>query len=296
MDDSFSYDFAIKIDFEHDRIRPSHIFFTMSQLIETFYLIDKHLLEAYNLGIEHSFILKDVEVGSIKAMIITLLNTIDDDALKSLDWKKIVGSYLVKGKKYLLQYLEDKNAISTIDQIKEIEQGLVNLAENEQVPISPFPLPMHNILKDLNSLVKATHRLTINEEVSFIYDNGEVQLNKNFSISTETIEELLTQRTISYESDVVLYIKKPDYLGKSMWNVYIDNKSHFVKFLDYDWLDRFQSRHIDVKPGDALRSHVKTTVKYAADNTEISVIYDVLKVYEVISSNYKQMNIEDFLV
>jgi hypothetical protein len=293
-------DFSIKINFEYERERPSQIFESISELIEDFYLLDKHLLSVFLIDIQSTFVLENIEIGSIKTVIRTILKSIDDDALKSFDWKKIVGSYLLKGKHLILKYLEDKEQIESIEQVKELEQGLVALASESasnspDMLISSFPLPMQNILLDLSAIIKATQQLTVNESVSYQFNQEEVVINRKFNISAETIEELLTHRTVITETTIIMQVKKPDYLGKSMWNVYIGNKALFVKILDHEWLNQFQQRQVDVRPGDSIKGHVKTIAKYSIDNTEISITHEVLKIYDVLTNIGTQMDIDDYI-
>ena len=43
-------------------------------------------------------VLEEIETGSIKIWLGNQLNRVDDDALKKLDWKPLVGKYLVRAK------------------------------------------------------------------------------------------------------------------------------------------------------------------------------------------------------
>ena len=51
-------------------------------------------------------VLEDVEAGSLKTFFRNVLQATDNQALKNLNWKPIVGNYLVQAKYVLLQWLE----------------------------------------------------------------------------------------------------------------------------------------------------------------------------------------------
>ncbi len=59
------------------------------------------------------------------------MELVDDDALKELDYKKMIGSFLVKGKHYLLKKVQENNGITSIEQVQEQEEGIVEIAKEE---------------------------------------------------------------------------------------------------------------------------------------------------------------------
>jgi hypothetical protein len=102
MADAPKADFCIQIDFEKHTANPSRIFKAMTELIEAFEALDNHLVESIHPEIEPVAIIEDVDAGSLRAWLSYTLRSADDEALKSGDWKKAVGSYLVKAKYYVL--------------------------------------------------------------------------------------------------------------------------------------------------------------------------------------------------
>ncbi len=84
-------DFCLEIDFERGTESPERIFRAMSDLIETFQSLDADLVTSIDVRIEPILLLEDIESGSIKTWLKTQLETLDDEALKDLDWRKIIG-------------------------------------------------------------------------------------------------------------------------------------------------------------------------------------------------------------
>ncbi len=71
---------------------------------------------------------------------------------------------------------------------------------------------------------------------------GEEKTDFNLSlhIAPETIEDLITSESIQSLSEMILKVKKPDFLGTSQWEFRHDNRTIIAKILDDDWLKRFQ--------------------------------------------------------
>ena len=99
-----------------------------------------------------------------------------------------------------------------------------------------------------------------------------------------SIEDLITKETIETDSQMILKIKKPDYLGNTMWDFKHGTRLIQGKILDIDWLKKFQEKEVDIRPGDSLRAIVRTIVKYGHDLEVVGYHYDVTKVIEVIQS------------
>jgi hypothetical protein len=107
------------------------------------------------------------------------------------------------------------------------------------------------------------------------------EFNKKFHVDAEFAEELLTDETISNRSEVLLRVKKPDYLGESMWEFVHAGHVIRARIDDHDWLVQFQFQRVEVLPGDALRVQLETTTHHGADGSEIETYYRILKVIGV---------------
>jgi hypothetical protein len=111
-------DFGIQINFEKGSPDPARIFRSMSELIDAFEAIDVDLISSISSEIEPIAIIEDVEAGSLRAWLSYILKTTDDDALKNLDWKKAVGSYLVRAKYYIINFTENKTELQQGPKLK----------------------------------------------------------------------------------------------------------------------------------------------------------------------------------
>lgn len=281
------YDFYIKIDFEKSSRDPSRIFSTMSSLIETFQAIDSEFAKSIDSKINSVLLLEDVESGSLKSFFKSFLESVDDNALKAGDWKKIVGAYLLKVKYKLLAFLEDKDKIDNRIQIEGLQSELLQLAEETDVRGLPgyAPIPVEKLLFSIGKLSNSVKFLNNKDIVKYSSDEGTVSINKNFNYDSETVEDLLTKETLSNRNEMILKVKKPDYLGESMWDFKHGDRAIQAKIIDMDWLSDFHLRKYDIRPGDSLRAVLETQIKYGFSGEVIAVHNFIVEIKEIITES-----------
>jgi hypothetical protein len=275
--------FVLKIDYEKDSPRPSRVFRAMSELIEGFQSLDNNLVQAFPVKVSPVLLLEDIQVGSLKTVIKNVLTGVEDEALKNLEWKKMIGGFLVQGKHAVLQWIERREQIESRQALDELARRILLLAEGTKVlhlpHYSPPPLPL--LIKDLAMIGDATSQLGPNDVATYESDGTISEFNKKFHVDAEFAEELLTDETISNRSEVLLRVKKPDYLGESMWEFVHAGHVIRARIEDHDWLVQFQFQRVEVLPGDALRVQLETTTHHGADGSEIVTYYRILRVIGV---------------
>jgi hypothetical protein len=278
-------DFNLIIDYEKNSPNPERVFSTMAALITTFKSFDNTLIKSIDSSIEPVLLLEDIEIGSLKARLRQALRAANDEALLNLDWKPLIGQYLVKAKYLLIHFIDGKASISDAKEIRQLQDDLLNLAEETGAKQFPYyaPLKPAEIIEHIEKLDRAVKLLDKNDKAYFKSNYGEANFNLSFDYSPEKIEELLTKESIENNTEMILKVKKPDYLSSSQWEFKHDTKSIPAKILDSEWVTRFQKREEDVRPGDSIRATVKVTVKYGFDFSIIRTQYDIIKVHEVIS-------------
>jgi len=281
-------DYCIQIDFKKDSEAPSRIFRALSDLIDAFYLLDIDLVQSIDPKIKPIILLEDIEAGSVKTWLKYVLEEVDDDALKKLDWKTAVGKYLVKGKYLLINFLEGKTKITNREQLQQIENGLLKLAQETHVDhvLAYAPMPPQKLIQNLERITKATSHLIEGDKLNYITRDAETNFNLDFQIVPESVEDLITKEEIDATIEMILKVKKPDYLGESKWECKHENRTILVKISDINWLKQFQNREIDVRPQDSIRARVHITTKYGYDLNVVSINYDIVEVIEIIPYSY----------
>jgi len=118
--------------------------------------------------------------------------------------------------------------------------------------------------------------------------------NLDFRLEADTIEDLLIEEPLITESNLILQIKKPDYLGESMWEFRFNRKNIPAKVTDKAWLERFQKGHFVILPGDALHAVVKIIYRRDAQGKLSDPHYEILKVMKLIPmSDHNQTTLID---
>jgi len=278
-------DYCIEIQFEKGSRDPSRVFRTMQEMIETFHEFDRSLVRAIDSNIEPILILEDIESGSIRSWLSNTIEAIDDDAIKNLDWKPAVGKYLVKSKYIVVDFLNGKTSISNTSEIKQLKNQIYEIAKQTDVKWLPIyeQIPDRKLLHSLERISSSLLHLQKNDRASYVISEDEkVNFNLEFSLIPESIDDLVTKDKITSKAEMILKVKKPDYLGESKWDFRHGGRSFPAKIIHKEWLEQFQDRKIDIRPGDSIRSKVEITNKYDFDGELISTDYDILEVIEVL--------------
>ncbi len=278
-------EFCITIDFQKQSESPARVFRAMTGLIEAFQEIDRELVRSVDLKIEPVLLLEDVETGSLKAWLRTQLVTQDDNDIKNLNWKPVVGRYLVKAKYLMVNFLSDKTEISDRAQLQGLQRDLLQAAEETNMKSIPAyaPLAMPKLVTGIEKISTALMPLGRQDSATYITQYNQTNFNLEFNIAPERIEQLLTKESIVNEAEMILKVKRPDYLGDAMWDFRFESRTIQAKVVDEEWLGRFQSREVDVRPGDALRARIQIEVEYGYDGEVVAVHHRILKVISVIA-------------
>jgi hypothetical protein len=282
-------DFCLEIKFAKGAENPSRVFRAMSNLIEVCQRLDSSLVQTIDVKIQPLLVLEDVETSSLRAWMKTLLEAVDDDALKKVDWKPAVGKYLVKAKYYIIDFIGHNATVSDKRQIAELSQKLLTASQETDAKHIPFysQFPETELVQYLQALSEATSVLQEGDSVKYITaaggTEGEASFNLSFQMSAEAVEDLLTKETISTPQIMILKVRKPDYLGESMWEFRFQNRNLTAKILDTAWLKKFQQRLADVRPGDAIKADVIVDVRYGFQGDVISIHHSIIKIHEIIT-------------
>ncbi|HXG53843.1 MAG TPA: hypothetical protein VNJ03_00550 [Vicinamibacterales bacterium] len=274
----------IRIAYVPGTLDPARVFRAMAGLIDAFHRIDRHLAQTVSVTVEPLVVLERVEAGSIRAILRTILTQVPDDALQNLDLRPILGQYLVRGKHRLLEWADGKQRVPSLPEVKELQQELRRQAPQTMTDrlLPPAVVPTEDLLWDLEALSRAVAHLKGGDSAEFISRRDQTRIETRLVVTREDIESLLTQEMVTSENQMLLLVKKPDYLGNSMWEFRLGEKNIDAKMMDELWLERFRRSEIPLRPGDALRARVKTEIARGFEGEEVSVKYYVLRVSGVV--------------
>lgn len=284
MAEPLKADFGIEVKFTPGTPDPARVFRSMTALIDAFQVFDKELVQTIDIAIEPILLLEDIEIGSLRTWLRAVVSSLDDSALKDGDWKKIVGAYLLKAKYIVIRKLEGKTEITSRNDIEEIEGELLEAAEATDIKRIPSyrPLPEAQIVEVIANVGNALAHLAPTDSAKLMTSEGEANFNLALKVSPESLLALLIKERLTHDSVMILKVKRPDYLGDSMWDFKFGDHPIQAKIRNREWLRQFQERQIDVRPGDAIRAIVRQSIDYGYDADVIATHHEVVDVIEVI--------------
>lgn len=280
-------DFGFSINFKRGEGSASRVFLATHDFIRACERLDKELLASIDSSIQTVMVLEDIEAGSIKTWLRNNLRSTDDQSLKELDWKTLVGHYLVKAKYLVLEWIDDSEAPKDLPKLGQDIQQLASETNVRHLP-DYSPVRPDALLAALTDFQKVKDHLVEGDSASVVSDSTVHEMDLKIRWDIEDIQALAIKETQIIDVPSMMFIvKKPDYIGTSKWDLRLGKKAISAKFEDEQWLNQFQSRDVDVRPGDALRCQVRIEMSYGHDNELIAERYFIAKVESVVENQYQ---------
>lgn len=177
-------------------------------------------------------VLEDVEIGSLKVWLKNALRSTDDQALKDLDWRPAVWKYLVRAKYVVLRWVDQDGAPRNLQDLRRELRDLASETDVRRLPdySPPDPSELIDITRQMQERKK---RLGAGDRLYFEGSEGPVELDLTVDIDPKELTELATKETIKMPpAEMILAVKKPDYLGNSKWDLRIGKRSISVRMDD----------------------------------------------------------------
>lgn len=282
--DASETEFQLVVDFDRGRGDPSRVFRAMASLVDAFSSLDRDLLTAVDVGLNADVVLDNVETGSIKALLRAIISDVPDEALKNADWKKIVGHYLLRAKYLILKWCEDKDELISKPDVDALEGLLAQAVIATDVKLLPAygRVPTEKLLHDVQLIQGALRVLDEGDRAYFVSRGVEILLNRRMELSPDLVREILTNEIIKSHLITTVLVKKPDYLGRSQWSLQFQGHKIEASIRDKEWLGRFQSRLLDVRPGDSLKVDLVQETYYGYLGEIVHRQYAIDQVLDVI--------------
>lgn len=274
-------DFGYKIDFARDTEDPERVFRAMLGLIEFSKVTDNTLIKYLDVEIESTLVLENIEQGSFIVWFKNILNPVDANQKINI---KSICSYLTKAKLDIIKFIGDRDTINDRSEILELQEILKESAqETESNPLGIYTAPSEkDLLLITDKLQKPNSELQKADKLYYLTQNASFSINPKFSLSEESQENLLFKEVTKNEDEMVLKIKKPDYLGESKWIFKHGKRRIEAKIGDLEWLESFRIRDVIIYPGTAIKAIVEVIHKYDFSGKLISTQYTIQKVIEII--------------
>ena len=208
--------------------------------------------------------------------------------------EKIIGHYLLKSKYLILQWCGERNVIDSRADVKALEDQLLVVARETDVKLLPAyaSVPSHQLLADIRAIQQSLEDLMDHDKATYKSSFGTVELNGGLVLSNDLVLEVLTREIVESNGIRIVQVKKPDYLGRSQWSFRYDGHKIEAAIHDKEWLGRFQSRLVDVRPGDSLKVDMHEKIYYGYEGEIVHRHYAINGVIDVIRpSSWSQVDL-----
>lgn len=284
-------EFSICIDYVRGQGEPERVFSAMHDMIWAMRDIDAAICGTLAIAIEPLLVLDEIETGSIKCFLKTVLKPLDEEALRDGEFKKVFGRYILNAKLAFLEWAEKDEEKKSIIDIQSRIMAEAHKTGIHKIPSYSRP-DYERIMAALRHINDAKARLLPQEKIAYAdKDDKRCALDVTHQISQEGLTQIITNKTLQSRSEMIVIVKRPDYLGQSKWDLRYGKKAIAAKIEHQEWLDGFQQRRFDVRPGDALRCDMVIEIGYGFDNEPVSETYTVMKVIEVLPDAYRQSDL-----
>src|SRR5205085_2302758 len=154
------------------------------------------------------------------------------------------GAYLVRAKYLIIEFLGGRQKVTSRAELQDLQSEIKELAAASDVTHLPSyqPPSLVKLIRNFEAVETGLSHLTPQDAAFYETEEKQIEMNREFHVEPGTIEQLLTRETIRNEVTAILKVKKPDYLGESMWQIVYEDRAVEAKIADTEWLARFQSR------------------------------------------------------
>jgi len=292
-------DFAIQVPVVLGSSDPARVFESAASLIRALQGNDTDLAQSIHPDLVPELRLRSIEVGSLRAWLSSTLKEVPDEELRKGNWKAAMGPFLIRLKYAIIRFLDRKGTSriekSDLDELRaEFNRLKKEVEELRVLPVQPST-PRAVIVKCVQRITSVTCLLPADKKMSFLSSDGTASLGYMPQLADEQVRELIRTKHLTDEREMSVKVKKPDYLGNSMWDVIVQGQSQTVpaKMEDAKWLSEFHARRIDLRPGDALLAVVKIDVYLDEHNEEIDKHVFIKQVNGIIREEGTQLDVFD---
>jgi hypothetical protein len=277
-------DLELKIDYHEDG-SAARAFEIAAALIRAFEDVDSVFAKSIDSSIQTALIVEDLQKSSIRIFLRNLLKAADDDALKTLDWKPLVGQYLVKAKYAALRWLDQDASSENVPRITDLTDEIALLARESDVRHLPdYPLPnAARLIQSLESIQAVKRKFQPGEGLTITLgkEDYKVKLEQDWS-PTELVKDAAGPKELVNEQELYLLLHKIDMLGGTQWAFKFGKASIRASIEDTEWKAEYNSRRIALLPGDALHVILRIEQHYSQRGELIETKHSIKKVLGVI--------------
>lgn len=266
---------GIVIDYKPGKVLAVDVLQSVMGMIDALDKLDSALLSSVSTSLEPVSVLNDVQHSSLKMLLARALRNTPDELIGSMDWKKWIGTLLVKGKYKLLQNL-DADAPQVSEILMELEADYKAAPSN----LLGYRPPLVTNVRDAMDKVLEARAALPGQAVTVQTELGDIVIPETVQ-HVEHVVEPVADQTVTNTGIEFFKIKAPDMLGTAQWQVLRNGRSTRVDMLHQSWLDAYHARQYVILPGDSLKCRYEETVTYDTNGNEIDRNLAIIEVLEV---------------
>lgn len=286
-------EFGIRVDFRKGEANPQRVFQATAAMLNAMQRLDRALAGAIDVSIEPLMVLEEIEAGSLIVWLRNVLHRVDDQALHELEWRPLIGRYLVKAKYVYIDWANKSDGERTLNSLARELQKIASETDVKKFP-DYAPPSTTDLAEATKAVEQAKSYLIEGDKISYVVpDQPPVEFDINVKWTDEQLDKMLVKETVTgKDQPMTLIVKRSDYLGNSKWDFRFGRRQISAKISHSEWLSDFQKRKIDVRPGDALKCLVNVEHHYGYDNELIAEAYEVSKVINVLENQLRQEELD----
>ena len=258
-----NYIFKLQYNPEKDRLFNS--FYVMSHFLEAQEKSSNLILSILDTNSVAYQQLDFIQKGSLIVKIYDILKSLNDEEIRDKGWVYIGREVIIAAKNAVIEYISKKEEINNKTDIENIKDAII---ENTKQKI---PSDQTLLLESAGNGVIASYvdislepykKLSQTQEIFYTNPDGKtIKINKSCSFNTSSVEEDLSFVETIKNVQLILLVKKPDYIGESQWDFQMVSGGNAYqlqgKILNKEWLEGFQNSDLPYKdmplPKDALK-------------------------------------------
>jgi hypothetical protein len=262
----------------------------MASMLEAVQNLDRDLALSVATELQVVAKLRGIEASSLRAIVEWVTRYVDGERDPDAPVDRL-PEFIGRARERVLDYVGGHVTVESREDLEAIRRDIGAIAEETGVSsILTYAIPQPKVLLErMQELGKATEDLAPNEQLEYESARRVVRVRDRFALGAAKIEELLTADTQEGVIIETLVVKKPDYLGSSMWQFKYGAKLIEAKISDVAWLARFHSRSVELHPGDAISARISAVINRDQEGRIVSERYTVAEVLSVIrASDHEQ--------
>jgi hypothetical protein len=276
-------DIVLVIKYDETKGSAARAFEIAASLIHSLEAMDEVFCQTIDANLDTALIVEDLSKSSLKIFLKNVIKELPDEALKDASVKKFLGHFLVKAKYAAIKWLDSPD--DGRRSLPDLTETIALLAKESDIRHLPdYPAPNSaRLAQVLDGFQEAKSKFTDKESLTITLGREDYIVDtKSVWLPSERTSGPTENKLLSNEQDLFLVISKPILIGDAKWEFKHGKRSIKCKIEDEKWLAEFRGRKHALKPGDALRVHMRSDSKYDASGNLISTEDVVTKVFEVI--------------